>query len=65
MKQTASQYCSHQSAEEAIFYSYKRHINGFAAVLDDKEASEIASKIIDPKIMDAFLSAFGFTYQKY
>ncbi|KAG7534870.1 PA domain [Arabidopsis thaliana x Arabidopsis arenosa] len=33
---------SHENAQEAIFYSYKRHINGFAAVLDENEAAEIA-----------------------
>nr|VDD20616.1 unnamed protein product [Brassica oleracea] len=44
---------SHQSAEEAIFYSYKRHINGFAAVLDDKEASEIAKH---PNVVSIFLN---------
>ena len=31
-------------AKEAIIYSYTRHINGFAAMLDEKEAAEIASK---------------------
>ena len=31
-------------AKEAIIYSYTRHINGFAAMLDEKEAVEIASK---------------------
>ena len=31
-------------AKDAIIYSYTRHINGFAAILDEKEAAEIASK---------------------
>ncbi|XP_009126659.1 subtilisin-like protease SBT5.4 isoform X2 [Brassica rapa] len=44
---------SHQSAEDAIFYSYKRHINGFAAVLDDKKASEIAKH---PNVASIFLN---------
>ncbi|VVB16641.1 unnamed protein product [Arabis nemorensis] len=44
---------SHQSAEEAIFYSYKRHINGFAAVLDDNEAAEIAKH---PGVISVFLN---------
>lgn len=35
--------CSKQKSKDAIFYSYKRHINGFAAILDEKEAAEIAS----------------------
>lgn len=26
-----------------MFYSYSRHINGFAAVLEEDEAAEIAS----------------------
>lgn len=37
-------WCSEERAREAIFYSYKRHINGFAANLEDEEAAEIASK---------------------
>ena len=36
--------CSHDVAKESIFYSYTRHINGFAATLDDQVAAEIASK---------------------
>ncbi|KAG2311029.1 hypothetical protein Bca52824_022586 [Brassica carinata] len=44
---------SHQSAKDAIFYSYKRHINGFAAVLEDNEASEIAKH---PKVVSIFLN---------
>lgn len=35
---------STEKAESAIFYSYQRYINGFAATLDEKQASEIASK---------------------
>ncbi|KAK9013296.1 hypothetical protein V6N11_041310 [Hibiscus sabdariffa] len=33
---------SHEHARDAIFYSYTRHINGFAANLDDEVAAEIA-----------------------
>ncbi|KAI9115658.1 hypothetical protein K1719_013327 [Acacia pycnantha] len=32
---------SHERAKEAIIYSYNRHINGFAALLEDNEAAEI------------------------
>ncbi|CAL1352049.1 unnamed protein product [Linum trigynum] len=31
-----------EAAKDAIRYSYKRHINGFTAVLDDEEAAQIA-----------------------
>ncbi|KAG6577556.1 Subtilisin-like protease 5.3, partial [Cucurbita argyrosperma subsp. sororia] len=33
---------SNEAAKEAIFYSYNRHINAFAAVLDQKVAEDIA-----------------------
>lgn len=33
-----------EKAKEAIFYSYTRHINGFAAILEDEEAEELSSK---------------------
>ncbi|CAK9321727.1 unnamed protein product [Citrullus colocynthis] len=33
---------SNEAAKEAIFYSYNRHINGFAAVLDQKVAEDLA-----------------------
>ena len=35
---------SHEKAKEAIIYSYNRHINGFAALLEEEEAAHIASK---------------------
>ncbi|XP_027368538.1 subtilisin-like protease Glyma18g48580 [Abrus precatorius] len=35
---------SYEKAEEAIVYSYNKHINGFAAMLEEEEASEIAKK---------------------
>ncbi|EOA14961.1 hypothetical protein CARUB_v10028308mg [Capsella rubella] len=44
---------SHQNANEAIFYSYKKHINGFAAVLDENEAAEIAKH---PDVVSVFLN---------
>ncbi|KAL3627219.1 hypothetical protein CASFOL_028582 [Castilleja foliolosa] len=33
---------SEQKAKDSIFYSYKRNINGFAAVLDEDQAAQIA-----------------------
>ncbi|XP_050941570.1 subtilisin-like protease SBT5.4 [Cucumis melo] len=33
---------SNEEAKEAIFYSYNRHINGFAAVVDQKVAEDLA-----------------------
>ncbi|XP_028751886.1 subtilisin-like protease Glyma18g48580 [Neltuma alba] len=44
---------SHERAKEAIFYSYNRHINGFAALLEDDEAAEIKK---NPKVVSVFLS---------
>lgn len=38
-------------AKDAIIYSYTRHINGFAAMLDEKEAAQIAK---DPKVISVF-----------
>jgi hypothetical protein len=35
---------SKEKAKEAIFYSYTRYFNGFAAILEDEEAAEISSK---------------------
>ncbi|XP_022932386.1 subtilisin-like protease SBT5.3 isoform X4 [Cucurbita moschata] len=35
---------SNEAAKEAIFYSYNRHINGFAAVLDQKVAEDVAKR---------------------
>lgn len=32
------------AAKESILYTYNRCINGFAAVLDDKEVTALASK---------------------
>lgn len=37
---------SYEKAKDAIFYSYNRHINGFAAILEDEEAEELASEKI-------------------
>ncbi|XVF31956.1 hypothetical protein REPUB_Repub17cG0040100 [Reevesia pubescens] len=44
---------SHDYAREAIFYSYTRHINGFAATLEDEVAAEIARH---PKVVSLFLN---------
>ncbi|XVE68327.1 hypothetical protein DITRI_Ditri09bG0058700 [Diplodiscus trichospermus] len=38
-------------AQEAIFYSYRRHINGFAATLEEGEAAEIAKR---PEVVSVF-----------
>ncbi|TYI20278.1 hypothetical protein ES332_A07G226500v1 [Gossypium tomentosum] len=43
----------HEHAREAIFYSYTRHINGFAAHLDDEVAAQIARH---PKVVSLFLN---------
>ncbi|KAF7815678.1 subtilisin-like protease [Senna tora] len=44
---------SHEKAKEAMFYSYNKHINGFAALLEDEEAEEIKKK---PNVVSVFLS---------
>ncbi|GMN31570.1 hypothetical protein TIFTF001_048103 [Ficus carica] len=44
---------SDDDAKDAIFYSYTRHINGFAAILDDVEATEIAKH---PNVISFFLN---------
>ncbi|KAK7320538.1 hypothetical protein VNO77_30097 [Canavalia gladiata] len=44
---------SHEKAKEAIMYSYNKHINGFAALLEQEEASEIAK---NPNVVSVFLS---------
>ena len=36
--------CSKEKAREAIFYSYTKHINGFAATLEPGDAAEVASE---------------------
>nr|GLL29429.1 subtilisin-like protease SBT5.3 [Ipomoea trifida] len=40
-------------ARDAIFYSYTRHINGFAAMLEEEEAAEIAK---NPDVISVFLN---------
>lgn len=40
-------------AKDAIFYSYTKHINGFAAVLEDEEASRISKH---PMVVSVFLN---------
>ncbi|KAM7262540.1 hypothetical protein ACFE04_000223 [Oxalis oulophora] len=42
---------SHENAKDAIFYSYTRHINGFAATLDDEVVDKIAKH---PKVISIF-----------
>nr|XP_011461611.1 PREDICTED: subtilisin-like protease SBT5.4 [Fragaria vesca subsp. vesca] len=42
---------SNERAQEAMFYSYTGQINGFAAVLDEEEASQIAK---DPNVVSVF-----------
>ncbi|KZV51253.1 subtilisin-like protease [Dorcoceras hygrometricum] len=44
---------SKEKARDAIFYSYKRHINGFAAVLEEHEAEKIAEH---PDVVSVFLN---------
>ncbi|KAK7340450.1 hypothetical protein VNO77_21153 [Canavalia gladiata] len=44
---------SHEKAKEAIIYSYNKHINGFAATLEEEEAEDIAK---NPKVISVFLS---------
>ncbi|KAK7273471.1 hypothetical protein RIF29_14521 [Crotalaria pallida] len=42
---------SSNSAKESIFYSYTRHINGFAATIEEEVAAEIAKH---PKVVSVF-----------
>ncbi|KAJ4981421.1 hypothetical protein NE237_032258 [Protea cynaroides] len=42
-----------QKAKDAIFYSYSKHINGFAANLEEEEALKIAE---DPRVVSVFES---------
>ncbi|KAG5232117.1 subtilisin protease family protein [Salix suchowensis] len=44
---------SREFAQDAIFYSYARHINGFAATLEDEVAAEIAKH---PEVVSVFLN---------
>ncbi|XP_028751923.1 subtilisin-like protease Glyma18g48580 [Neltuma alba] len=44
---------SHERAKEAMFYSYNKHINGFAALLEDEEAADIKK---NPKVVSVFPS---------
>ncbi|XP_020227492.1 subtilisin-like protease Glyma18g48580 [Cajanus cajan] len=49
----ASIFASEEKAKEAIIYSYNRHINGFAALLEEEEAADIAQ---NPNVVSVFLS---------
>ncbi|KAL2245053.1 UNVERIFIED_CONTAM: Subtilisin-like protease SBT5.4 [Sesamum indicum] len=42
---------SEEKAKDAIIYNYKRHINGFAALLEEEEAAEIAKH---PHVVSVF-----------
>ncbi|WJX31423.1 hypothetical protein P8452_19850 [Trifolium repens] len=42
---------SHEKAKESIFYSYNKHINGFAAVLEVEEATKLAKH---PNVVSLF-----------
>ncbi|KAK4439496.1 Subtilisin-like protease SBT5.4 [Sesamum alatum] len=42
---------SEEKAKDAIIYNYKRHVNGFAAVLEEEEAAEIAKH---PDVVSVF-----------
>ncbi|XP_047951590.1 subtilisin-like protease SBT5.3 [Salvia hispanica] len=44
---------SSDKAKDAIFYSYTKHINGFAAILEDEEASRISKH---PNVVSVFLN---------
>lgn len=59
---------SHEKAKEAIIYSYNKYINGFAALLEEEEASQIASEQTSlPYIAMIFLSSWSHTnwYNNY
>ncbi|KAK4275716.1 hypothetical protein QN277_018752 [Acacia crassicarpa] len=44
---------SQEKAREAMFYSYNKHINGFAALLEEEEAQKLKK---NPKVVAVFLS---------
>ncbi|AES80518.1 putative tripeptidyl-peptidase II [Medicago truncatula] len=44
---------SKEEAKEAIIYSYNKQINGFAAMLEEEEAAQLAK---NPKVVSVFLS---------
>ncbi|KAF8399720.1 hypothetical protein HHK36_015590 [Tetracentron sinense] len=44
---------SEEKAKDAIFYSYRRHINGFAANLEEEEAVEISKH---PEVISVFIN---------
>jgi hypothetical protein len=48
--------CSKEKARGAIFYSYTKHINGFAANLDAAAAAEIASEPASASSSSSFFS---------
>ena len=46
---------SYEKAKEAMFYSYNKHINGFAAILEDEEAEEIKSEQKSSACVNSFV----------
>ncbi|MCI15502.1 subtilisin-like protease-like, partial [Trifolium medium] len=44
---------SYEKAKEAMIYSYTRNINGFAAILEEKEAASIAEH---PEVVSVLLN---------
>ncbi|XP_062079074.1 subtilisin-like protease SBT5.3 isoform X1 [Humulus lupulus] len=49
-------YLGSEKAKDAIFYSYNKHINGFAALLNEAEVAEIQKH---PNVVSVFLSKGG------
>ncbi|XP_062079071.1 subtilisin-like protease SBT5.4 [Humulus lupulus] len=49
-------YLGSEKAKDAIFYSYNKHINGFAALLNEAEVAEIQKH---PNVISVFLSKGG------
>lgn len=53
--------CSEEKAKDAIFYSYKRNINGFAALLGEDEAAKIAGTMN----MHSCILSFGLSHDLF
>ncbi|CAH2045972.1 unnamed protein product, partial [Thlaspi arvense] len=45
---------SHENAKDAIFYSYKRHNNGFAAILGEEAIQVSLSLLKHPSVINVF-----------
>ena len=52
--------CSREKARDAIFYSYTKNINGFAANLEPDVAAAIAGEPIDTVFLYIFLASFDY-----